>query len=58
MTDVSEIASDHAHIYFESEVINKARWLCTATVQEYGVKTGHMHWQPVGPKAGTKDTGQ
>ena len=39
----------HAHIYFGPDTLEQARALCEAAAQQFGVKMGRVHQQPVGP---------
>jgi DOPA 4,5-dioxygenase len=39
----------HAHIYFDSEEIDRARALGAAAQARFGVAVGHYHHRPVGP---------
>jgi len=46
---MSEIKSYHAHVYFDAETIAKARQLCEACRDRFGVEMGRVHEKPVGP---------
>ena len=39
----------HAHIYFDANTMAKARALCEAARDKFGVDMGRMHERPVGP---------
>ena len=39
----------HAHIYFDSDEVDKARALGDAAHERFGVPVGHYHLRPVGP---------
>ena len=39
----------HAHIYFDSDEVEKARALGDAAQERFGVPVGHYHLRPVGP---------
>ncbi len=39
----------HAHIYFGPDTLEQARALCEAAAQQFDLKMGRMHQQPVGP---------
>ena len=39
----------HAHIYFDTEEVERARALGDAAHQRFGVPVGHYHVRPVGP---------
>ncbi len=41
--------SFHAHVYFDADTIKKARALCLACSERFGVKMGRVHDKPVGP---------
>ena len=43
------ILSFHAHIYFDSRDLERARALAMATHEKFDVAVGHFHEQPVGP---------
>lgn len=46
MADVEDF---HAHIYFNAADVAKARRLCEACRDEFGVEMGRVHEKPVGP---------
>ena len=39
----------HAHIYFDSGELDKARAVAAAAHDRFGVAVGHFHERPVGP---------
>lgn len=39
----------HAHIYFDASTLEKARRICEACRDVFGVVMGRMHEKPVGP---------
>ncbi|MCY7339981.1 MAG: DOPA 4,5-dioxygenase family protein [Sphingomonas bacterium] len=39
----------HAHIYFDSDELDRAQALGFATRERFGVALGHFHTRPVGP---------
>jgi len=39
----------HAHVYFDASSIEKARRICEACRDTFGVVMGRMHEKPVGP---------
>lgn len=49
MTDPSRITGYHAHIYFDSRSLHRARALCEAAHDRFGVSMGRLHEKPVGP---------
>ena len=46
---VAEIASYHAHVYFDQASVEQARTLCEQAAERFGVPMGRMHHAPVGP---------
>ena len=46
---MSTIEAYHAHIYYDVETIDRARALCEAARDKFGVEMGRMHEKPVGP---------
>lgn len=49
MSDTSTIQGWHAHVYFEPEQLDRARAVCEAVRDRFGIPMGHMHVSPVGP---------
>jgi DOPA 4,5-dioxygenase len=49
MQDVGTITGWHAHVYFGPEEIERARVVCGAVRDRFGVEMGRMHLKPVGP---------
>ena len=43
------ISGYHAHIYFDAESLGKARRVCEAARQEFGLVMGRVHEKCVGP---------
>lgn len=39
----------HAHVYFDAETIEFARHLCIRASENFSLKMGRVHEQPVGP---------
>jgi DOPA 4,5-dioxygenase len=39
----------HAHIYFDSGEVDRARQLAVSAQKRFGVAVGHFHTMPVGP---------
>jgi len=48
MTEAS-IRDFHAHIYYDSEDVERAKTLAAAAQARFGVAVGHFHLRPVGP---------
>jgi aromatic ring-cleaving dioxygenase len=46
---MSEISGYHAHIYFDAASLDKARALCEAARERFGVEMGRVHEKNVGP---------
>ena len=46
---MNEPRTYHAHVYFDAATVEKARRLCEATRDRFGVVMGRMHERPVGP---------
>ena len=46
---MSEIASYHAHVYFDKATLGHATELCRNAERLYSVKMGRVHEKPVGP---------
>lgn len=44
-----QIRDFHAHIYFDSNELDRAQALARATQERFGVAVGHFHERPVGP---------
>lgn len=49
MTETASITSWHAHVYFNESEVGRARAVCEALRDRFGVEMGRMHVQPVGP---------
>ena len=49
MNPTDSITGWHAHVYFEPDQIERARALCEATRDRFGIQMGRMHVRPVGP---------
>ncbi|MEM7188452.1 MAG: DOPA 4,5-dioxygenase family protein [Pseudomonadota bacterium] len=47
--DPVTITGWHAHVYFTEAEIDRARAVCQAASEAFGIKMGRMHAQPVGP---------
>ena len=47
--DPASITGWHAHVYFTPDQIDRARTVCEAVRDRFGVPMGNMHPQPVGP---------
>lgn len=45
----TEIRGYHAHVYFNGQCMERARSLCEAAHDRFGVAMGRMHDKPVGP---------
>ena len=43
------IENFHAHIYFDSDELDRARSLAAAAQDRFGLAIGHFHLAPVGP---------
>jgi len=39
----------HAHVYFDVTTVERARALCEAARDRFGLEMGRMHERPVGP---------
>lgn len=46
---MTTIKNYHAHVYYGAETIERARKVCEAAVEQFGVGMGTMHQRPVGP---------
>ncbi len=46
---MSQNAEYHAHVYFDATTLAKARGICEACRDTFGVVMGRMHEKPVGP---------
>jgi DOPA 4,5-dioxygenase len=46
MSDAQEY---HAHVYFDAATLEKARRICEACRDTFGVEMGRVHERPVGP---------
>ena len=49
MTDIDRIEGWHAHVYFTKTEVGRARALCEAARDQFGIDIGRMHQGPVGP---------
>ena len=49
MTDTATITGWHAHVYFAESAMDRARQVCEAARDLFGIRMGRMHAQPVGP---------
>ena len=49
MTETSSITGWHAHIYFAEDEVDRARAVCEAARDRFGIQMGRMHVAPVGP---------
>ncbi|MEM7212292.1 MAG: DOPA 4,5-dioxygenase family protein, partial [Pseudomonadota bacterium] len=47
--DTSTISGWHAHVYFGPEQVDRAKAVCEAVRDSFGVQMGRMHVEPVGP---------
>ncbi len=43
------IADYHAHVYYDAGTYDRARKVCEAVRDTFGIPMGHMHERPVGP---------
>lgn len=39
----------HAHVYFDASTVDRARRICSACHETFGVTMGRLHERPVGP---------
>ena len=46
---MTTISGYHAHVYFDAGTLDKARALCEAARERFGVVMGRVHEKPVGP---------
>ncbi len=46
---VPAIRGFHAHVYFDSDSVDRARALCEQAAQVFPLKLGRVHERPVGP---------
>lgn len=44
-----QVTGYHAHVYFDAGTIERARRICSACRDEFGVTMGRIHERPVGP---------
>ena len=49
MQDISEITGWHAHVYFTPDEVDRARAVCEAARDRFGITMGRLHVDPVGP---------
>jgi DOPA 4,5-dioxygenase len=47
--DPSQIQDFHAHVYFGADTVDRARAVCEAARDRFGLPMGRMHERPVGP---------
>ena len=45
----NDFASYHAHVYFDEGTVERARQLCQAAAERFGVEMGRVHQKLVGP---------
>lgn len=43
------ISDFHSHVYYDAETIDRARKVCEAARDRFGIPMGRMHERPVGP---------
>jgi len=46
---MTTISGYHAHVYFDAATVGKARALCEAARDRFGVRMGRVHEKNVGP---------
>lgn len=46
---MTEIKGFHAHVYFDATTMDKARAICEACRDRFGIDMGRVHEKPVGP---------
>jgi len=46
---MTTISGYHAHVYFDAATVDKARAICEAARDRFGVQMGRMHERNVGP---------
>lgn len=49
MTETAPIRDFHAHIYYDSDDVDRARILAAEAERRFGLRIGHFHLGPVGP---------
>ena len=49
MKDPQSITAWHAHVYFTEAELERARTICEAARDRFGIPMGRMHAAPVGP---------
>ena len=49
MADPTTISGWHAHVYFADEDLSRARAVCEAARDTFGIQMGRLHSAPVGP---------
>lgn len=49
MKDQGSIRGYHAHVYFDADTVDRARAICSAARDRFGVVMGRVHERPVGP---------
>ncbi len=47
--ETESVKGFHAHVYFDADTVDRARALCEAARDRFGVAMGRMHERPVGP---------
>jgi aromatic ring-cleaving dioxygenase len=45
----SPIRDFHAHLYYDPDQVELAKWLAADAQTRFGVPVGHFHLRPVGP---------
>lgn len=46
---MTTVTGYHAHVYFDAQTLEKARRICTACSEMFGLTMGRVHERPVGP---------
>jgi DOPA 4,5-dioxygenase len=46
---MANVVEYHAHVYFDASTLEKARRICEACRDAFGVVMGRVHEKPVGP---------
>lgn len=49
MTQITDIKSYHAHVYFDASTVAQAQTLCAAACDRFGIVMGRVHEKTVGP---------
>lgn len=47
--DKDQSPSFHAHVYFGTDTVEKARDICISCSEKFAITMGRMHLRPVGP---------